>query len=69
MLKIKGLSEVYVIYASFCAPYKELGHVAELSFMANNFLNMRKYHINPNTGDKSKLHPDTYFGAEVKLKF
>ena len=48
---------------------KELGRVAELSFMANNFLNMRKYHINPNTGDKSKLHPDTYFGAEVKLKF
>ena len=48
---------------------KELGRVAELSFMANNFLNMRKYHINSNTGDKSKLHPDTYFGAEVKLKF
>jgi len=43
--------------------------VAELSFMANNFLNMRKYHINPNTGGKSKLHPDSYFGAEIKLKF
>ena len=48
---------------------KELGKVAELSFMANNFLNMRKYHVNSNSGAKSKLHPDSYFGAEIKLKF
>ena len=48
---------------------KELGKVAELSFMANNFLNMRKYHVNSNSGTKSKLHPDSYFGAEIKLKF
>jgi putative septum site-determining protein minC len=48
---------------------KELGSLAELSFMANNFLNIRKYHINSNTQGKSQLHPDTYFGAEIKLKF
>ena len=69
--------QIYAFKANNISPWamlnfrftKELGRVAELSFMANNFLNMRKYHINPNTGGKSKLHPDSYFGAEIKLKF
>ncbi len=47
---------------------KELGQIAELSFMANNFLNIRKYHVNRHTESKSRMHPDSYFGAELKLK-
>ncbi len=48
---------------------KELGKIAEISFMANNFLGMKKYHINKNTRAKQSLYPDTYFGAELKMKF
>ena len=48
---------------------KELGKIAEISFMANNFLGMKKYHVNKNTRVKQSLYPDTYFGAELKMKF
>jgi outer membrane cobalamin receptor len=48
---------------------KELGSIAELSFLANNFLNIKKYHIDRNTNAKVQLYPDMYFGAELKLKF
>lgn len=48
---------------------KELGRIAELSFMANNFPNMSRWHINKNTKGKSQLYPDMYFGAELKFKF
>lgn len=48
---------------------KELGRIAELSFMANNFLNLSKWHINKHSLSKSQLYPDLYFGAELKLKF
>lgn len=48
---------------------KELGQIAELSFMANNFLNLSKWHINKHTLGKSQLYPDLYFGAELKIKF
>ena len=46
-----------------------LGKIAEISFMANNFLGMKKYHVNKNTRAKQSLYPDTYFGAELKMKF
>jgi len=48
---------------------KEFGRTAELSFLANNFLNMKKYHIDENTQGKSQIYPDMYCGAELKLKF
>jgi putative septum site-determining protein minC len=47
---------------------KELGKVAELSFMANNFLNSSKFHINKHSLGRRELYPDLYFGAELKLK-
>lgn len=47
---------------------KELGKIAEVSFMANNFLNLKKYHTNRNYMTKSSIYPDMYFGAELKLK-
>ena len=48
---------------------KELGKIAELSFTANNFANISKWHINDNTKGKRQLYPDMYFGTELKLKF
>lgn len=48
---------------------KELGKIAEVSFMANNFLGLKKYHVDRNTRAKRQLYPDEYFGAELKLKF
>lgn len=48
---------------------KELGKVAELSFIANNLLNMRKTHVNKYSYARSQIYPDAYFGAELKFKF
>ena len=48
---------------------KELGRVAELSFMANNFLNISKYHTHKYSNSLRQLYPDMYFGAELKMKF
>lgn len=48
---------------------KEMGKVAELSFIANNFLNTSKWHTNKYSLYKSQVYPDLYFGAELKLKF
>lgn len=48
---------------------KELGRVAELSFMANNFLNINKYHSHKYSNSLRQLYPDMYFGAELKMKF
>ena len=48
---------------------KEFGRLAELSFMANNFLNLSKYHVDENSFSRSQIYPDLYFGAELKLKF
>lgn len=47
---------------------KEIGRIAELSFIANNFLNTSKWHTNKHTLAKSQIYPDMYFGAEVKVK-
>ena len=47
---------------------KELGKLAEVSFMANNFLNISRYHTNRHTLGRRELYPDLYFGAELKLK-
>lgn len=47
---------------------KELGKMAEVSFMANNFLNISRYHVNPHTLGRRELYPDLYFGAELKIK-
>lgn len=48
---------------------KELGTRADISFMANNFLGIKKYHTDRNTLYKQQLYPSSYFGAELKLKF
>lgn len=48
---------------------KELGRIAELSFMANNFLNLSKWHVNKHSLAKTQLYQDMYFGAELKFKF
>ena len=48
---------------------KEFGKIAELSFTANNFANLSKWHIKTNTKAKRQLYPDMYFGAELKFKF
>lgn len=48
---------------------KELGKIAEVSFMANNFLGLKKYHRDRNSYSRTQLYPDMYFGAELKMKF
>ncbi len=48
---------------------KEFGRLAELSFMANNFLNLSKFNVDENSFSRSQIYPDLYFGAELKLKF
>lgn len=48
---------------------KELGKTAEVSFIANNFTNTRRYHTNKYSLSRSQLYPEMYFGAELKLKF
>lgn len=48
---------------------KELGKVAEISFIANNLFNMKKTHTNKYSYSRSQIYPDSYFGAELKLKF
>ncbi len=47
---------------------KELGNVGELSFIANNFTNTSKWHVNKHSKAKRQLYPDMYFGAELKIK-
>ena len=47
---------------------KEIGRVAELSVIANNFTNTKKWHTNPHSLAKTQLYPDMYFGAELNLK-
>ena len=46
---------------------KELGRVGEVSFIANNFPNMSKWHTGRYSRSKSQLYPSMYFGAELKL--
>lgn len=47
---------------------KELGRTAEISFIANNFSNTRRYHTNKHSLTKTQLYPEMYFGAELKIK-
>ena len=47
---------------------KEIGKVAELSFTANNFPNVSRWHTNPHSLSRTQLYPAPYFGAEVKIK-
>lgn len=47
---------------------KELGKTGEISFIANNLTNTKRYHTNKNSLSKTQLYPDMYFGAELKLK-
>ena len=47
---------------------KELGKIGELSFIANNFPNMKHFHTNKHSLSKTQVYPDLYFGAELKLK-
>lgn len=47
---------------------KEFGKNMELSFMANNMFNKRKIYRNPQTGSRSNLTINQYFGAELKIK-
>ncbi|MDD7456005.1 MAG: TonB-dependent receptor [Bacteroidales bacterium] len=47
---------------------KELGKTAEISFIANNFTDTKRYHINKYSMTRTLLHPEMYFGAELKIK-
>ncbi|MBR6269577.1 MAG: TonB-dependent receptor [Bacteroidales bacterium] len=47
---------------------KEIGKVADLSFIANNVTNTRKYHTNKHSLYLTQIYPPMYFGAEVKIK-
>ena len=68
---------LYAYEASIVKPWvmlnfrftKEFGKYAELSFMANNFLNLKKWHVDEHSLSRSQIYPDLYFGAELKLKF
>ena len=46
---------------------KELGRFGEISFMANNFPNMSRWHTGRYSQSRTQLYPDMYFGAELKL--
>lgn len=48
---------------------KEIGKTAELSFIANNLTNTRKYRRYANSNTQYQVYPPMYFGGEVKLKF
>lgn len=48
---------------------KELGKVGELSFIANNLTNTKRWHTNKHSLTRTQMYPDMYFGAELKLKF
>ncbi len=48
---------------------KEIGKTAELSFIANNLTNTRKYFRYDNDNTQYAPYPAMYFGGEVKLKF
>lgn len=45
---------------------KEIGKVADLSFIANNVTNTKKYHIKQSLA-MQQIYPPMYFGAEVKI--
>lgn len=47
---------------------KEIGKVGEISFIANNFTNTKRYHTNKHSLTRTQLYPEMYFGAELKLK-
>lgn len=47
---------------------KEIGRIAEISFIANNFSNSSRYHTNKWSRGRTQIFPDAYFGAEVKIK-
>lgn len=48
---------------------KEIGKTAELSFIANNLTNSRKYRRFSTSNLQYQSYPPMYFGGEVKLKF
>lgn len=48
---------------------KEIGKTAELSFIANNLTNTRKYRRYSSSNSQYQPYPAMYFGGEVKLKF
>ena len=48
---------------------KEIGKMFEFSFMANNFLKIKKIAKRETSTGYSTLTIPMYFGAEVKLKF
>lgn len=75
--KLVDRSLPYSYYKDSCKPWvmfnfrltKELGKVAEVSFIANNLFNMKKTRVNKYSYARYQVYPDAYFGAELKLKF
>lgn len=47
---------------------KELGKTADLSFIANNLTNTRKYRRYTTSNTQYQVYPPLYFGVELKLK-
>jgi len=40
-----------------------------LSFYANNFLNIRPWHLDDRSGKYMRRNQQPYFGADIKMQF
>ena len=48
---------------------KEIGQRFKLSFYANNFLNIRPWHLDERSGRYIRRNQEPYFGADIKMQF
>ncbi|MCK5731224.1 MAG: hypothetical protein KAH68_09130, partial [Draconibacterium sp.] len=48
---------------------KEIGQRFKLSFYANNFLNIRPWHLDERSGRYIRRNQEPYFGADIKIQF
>ncbi len=48
---------------------KDIGERFKLSFYANNFLNIRPWHLNSREGTYNRRNQVPYFGADIKMHF
>ncbi len=48
---------------------KDIGQRFKLSFYANNFLNIRPWHLDERSGRYIRRNQEPYFGADIKMQF
>ena len=48
---------------------KDIGQRFKLSFYANNFLNIRPWHLDERSGRYIRRNQEPYFGADIKIQF